>query len=59
LRGRGKRQVKLCEFEASLVYRTNSRTFRVTQRNPKPKPPNQLGVRGEKNTLKKSPKALK
>ena len=29
------RQVDLCEFEASLVYRASSRTVRaVTQRNP-------------------------
>ena len=29
------KQVELCEFEASLVYRTSSRTARaVTQRNP-------------------------
>jgi hypothetical protein len=28
------RQADLCEFEASLVYRANSRTVRVTQRNP-------------------------
>ena len=28
------RQVDLCEFEASLVYRVSSRTVRDTQRNP-------------------------
>ena len=28
------RQVDLCEFEASLVYRVSSRTARATQRNP-------------------------
>ena len=28
------RQVDICEFEASLVYRENSRTVRTTQRNP-------------------------
>jgi hypothetical protein len=28
------RQVDLCEFEASLVYRVSSRTARDTQRNP-------------------------
>jgi hypothetical protein len=28
------RQVDLCEFKASLVYRMNSRTARATQRNP-------------------------
>jgi hypothetical protein len=28
------RQVNLCEFGASLVYRTSSRTSKVTQRNP-------------------------
>ena len=32
---RRQRQVDLCEFEASLVYRASSRTVRaVTQRNP-------------------------
>ena len=32
---RRQRQVNLCEFEASLVYRTSSRTAKtVTQRNP-------------------------
>jgi hypothetical protein len=28
------RQVGLCEFEASLVYRVSSRIARATQRNP-------------------------
>ena len=28
------RQVDLCEFKASLVYRLSSRTTRVTQKNP-------------------------
>ena len=28
------RQVELCEFQASLVYRVGSKTARVTQRNP-------------------------
>jgi hypothetical protein len=28
------RQVDLCEFKASLIYRASSRTARVTQRNP-------------------------
>ena len=28
------RQMNLCEFEASLVYRGSSRTARATQRNP-------------------------
>jgi hypothetical protein len=28
------RQVDLCEFKTSLVYRASSRTARVTQRNP-------------------------
>ena len=28
------RQVDVCEFEASLVYRVSSRTVRATQRNP-------------------------
>jgi hypothetical protein len=28
------RQVDLCEFKVSLVYRTNSWTARATQRNP-------------------------
>ena len=28
------KQVDLCEFEASLVYRESSRTARATQRNP-------------------------
>ena len=28
------RQANLCEFEASLVYKINSRTARATQRNP-------------------------
>jgi hypothetical protein len=28
------RQVNLCEFEASLIYRVSSRTNRATQRNP-------------------------
>ena len=31
---RRQRQVDLCEFEASLVYRVSSRTARATQRNP-------------------------
>ena len=31
---RRQRQADLCEFEASLVYRVSSRTFRATQRNP-------------------------
>ena len=31
LGGRGRR---ICEFEASLVYRVSSRTARTTQRNP-------------------------
>jgi hypothetical protein len=31
---RSQRQADLCEFEASLVYRTSSRTVRATQRNP-------------------------
>ena len=32
------REVDLCEFEVSLVYRASSRTARaVTQRNPVPK----------------------
>jgi hypothetical protein len=30
----GKRQVGLCEFEASLVYRVSSRIARATERNP-------------------------
>ena len=30
----GQRQAYLCEFEASLVYRVNSKTARTTQRNP-------------------------
>ena len=39
----GQRQAYLCEFEASLVYRVNSKTARTTQRNPvsKPKKPKQ------------------
>ena len=28
------RQVDLCEFKATLVYRVSSKTARVTQRNP-------------------------
>ena len=28
------RQVDLCKFKASLIYRVNSRTARATQRNP-------------------------
>jgi hypothetical protein len=28
------RQVDLCEFEASLLYRMSSKTVRTTQRNP-------------------------
>jgi hypothetical protein len=28
------RQMNLCEFKASLVYRGSSRTSRATQRNP-------------------------
>jgi hypothetical protein len=28
------RQVDLCEFKASLVYRASSRTAKATQRNP-------------------------
>ena len=37
------RQVELCEFKASLVYRVSSRTARATQRNPvlKNQPTNQ------------------
>jgi hypothetical protein len=31
---RRQRQVDLCEFKASLVYRASSRTARATQRNP-------------------------
>ena len=31
---RKQRQMGLCEFEASLVYRASSRTVRATQRNP-------------------------
>jgi hypothetical protein len=31
---RRQRQVDLCGFEASLVYRASSRTARATQRNP-------------------------
>jgi hypothetical protein len=31
---RRQRQAHLCEFKASLVYRMNSRTAKVTQRNP-------------------------
>ena len=30
--GRGQRQAKLCEFEASLVYRARTRVARATQR---------------------------
>ena len=37
---RRQRQVDLCEFEASLVYRVSSRTAEVTQRKPiSEKPP--------------------
>ena len=31
---RRQRQVDLCEFEVSLVYKASSRTARATQRNP-------------------------
>ena len=31
---RRQKQVDLCEFEASLVYRTSSRTARATERDP-------------------------
>ena len=31
---RRQRQVDLCQFEASLVYRVSSRAARTTQRNP-------------------------
>jgi hypothetical protein len=31
---RRQRQVDLCEFKASVVYRVSSRTARATQRNP-------------------------
>jgi hypothetical protein len=31
---RSQRQVELCTFEASLIYRTSSRIARATQRNP-------------------------
>jgi hypothetical protein len=31
---RRQRQVDLCEFKASLVYRVSSRTVKATQRNP-------------------------
>ena len=31
---RRQRQVDVCEFQASLVYRASSRTAKTTQRNP-------------------------
>jgi hypothetical protein len=31
---RRQRQADFCEFEASLVYKSNSRKVRATQRNP-------------------------
>ena len=34
------RQVDLCEFKASLIYRASSRTGRATQRNPASKSQN-------------------
>ena len=34
LRRQKQRQMDLCEFEASLVYRVSSRKARATQRNP-------------------------
>jgi hypothetical protein len=36
-----KRLPRICEFEASLVYKVSSRTARVTQRNPVSKKINQ------------------
>ena len=53
------RQVNLCEFEASLVYRVSSRTARDTQRNPVPKtnqqPTNQPKTKQNKT---KTPKIM-
>jgi hypothetical protein len=34
LRRQRQKQVDLCEFETSLVYRGSSRTAKATQRNP-------------------------
>ena len=31
---RKQRQVDLCQFEANLVYKASSRTYKATQRNP-------------------------
>jgi hypothetical protein len=36
---RRQRQADLCEFEASLVYRSSSTTAKATQRNPVSKEP--------------------
>ena len=37
------RQVDLCEFEASLVYKGRSRAVRATQRNPVSEKKNRTG----------------
>jgi hypothetical protein len=42
------RQVDLCEFKASLVYRVNSRTARATLRNPVSKTNKQERKKGRK-----------
>jgi hypothetical protein len=55
---RRQRQVDLCEFEASLVYRLSSRTARATQKNLVSKKPREeeeeeeKGMREEAGSLR-------
>ena len=51
LGGRGRR---ISEFEASLVYRVNSRTARATQRNPVLKQTNKQKTTKTTTTTKKN-----
>ena len=46
------RQVALCEFEASLVYKASSRKARATQRNPVSKTQNQNSNNNNNNNKK-------
>ena len=47
------RQVDLCEFEASLVYRASSRTARAIQRNPVSKKQNKANNNKKKQQVNK------
>ena len=47
------RQVDLCEFQTSLVYRAGSRTARVTQRNPEGRKERKEGRKKRKREIKK------